>query len=146
MTTTIQDCKIALDDLRRRFSNADGEAMLAKFGVRRVADIPEELRSMFQAACEGGANSAIVAGLGGKIKASTDDVPADFDSTIAEVNRQGARNDEAARQWHEDAKQARAKGEPVPPLPPDEHNARIAERMKADREAAKEIGAGFWKK
>lgn len=144
---TIQDCKTALDDMRRRFSNADGETMLAKFGVKKPADLPDELRSMFIAACEGGPNSAIVAGLGAKTKASADDVPAEFDNTIAEVNRQGARNDEAARQWHEDAKQARAKGEPVPALPPDEHNARVLTKLAADQDAARDLGKGHdWKK
>jgi len=144
--TTLEDVKAALNDLGRRFDNETCLEMLAKFGVRRSADLPDEMRSMFVAACEGGPQSAIVAGLGAKTKASADDVPAAFDNTIAEVNRQGARNDRAARQWHEDAKQARANGEPAPQLPEDKSFTEAYERIAAGREAAKKFGADHWKK
>lgn len=141
---TVHDCKTALDDLRRRFSNADGEAMLAKFGVKKPADLPDELRSMFVAACEGGPNSAIVAGLGAKTKTTAaNDGAAD---PLESFQRQGARNDEAVREYWNDRKAARDAGEPEPSLPSDEHNARVAEKMSADREAAKNLGTEFWKK
>lgn len=137
---TINDCKTALDDLRRRFSSADGEAMLAKFGVRRVADLPDELRSMFTAACEGGPESSIVAGLGARTKpnaTATHDGGADPVDPWQEAGRQ---NNDAARQWHEDAKEARAKGEPAPPLPADPHTERVLTKLAKDIEAARDLG------
>ncbi len=97
---TIHDCKAALADMQRRFTAADGNTMLEKFGVKKPADIPEELRSMFIAACEGGPNSAIVAGLGAPTKAkmtAADDTPAEV---IDPAYRKGAEvNEEANRFW-----------------------------------------------
>lgn len=104
---TIHDCKAALNDLRRRFSNADGETMLAKFGVKNPADIPEELRSMFVAACEGGPNSAIVAGLGAPTKpkatASADDTPAEV---IDPYFRKGAEVNQNAQEYWDNKREA----------------------------------------
>lgn len=71
------------------------------------------------------------------------DTPAE---NIDPFQQQGAANNADSERYWADRKAAQAKGEPAPSLPADRHNQRVAEKLAADQDAARDLGADHWKK
>ena len=72
-----------------------------------------------------------------------DTAPAD---TVDPFQQQGAANNADSERYWNDRKAAQAKGEPMPSLPADRHNQRVSEKLAADQDAARDLGADHWKK
>ena len=141
-TTTPEEVRNALFVVREKCGAAALDTVFKRFGAKDFGAMkPSDYPAVIAAAKK--TVEAAVKKFEMTDHADTD-APAE---NIDPFQQQGAANNADSERYWADRKAAQAKGEPAPSLPADRHNQRVAEKLAADQDAARDLGANHdWKK
>ena len=139
--TTPEEVRNALFVVREKCGAAALDTVFKRFGAK---DFGAMKPSDYPAVIEAAKKAVAAAGKKFEMTGHADNDTAN--DSVDPWNKQGAANQADSDRYWADRKAAQAKGEPTPSLPADRHNQRVAEKLAADQDAARDLGADHWKK
>lgn len=142
--TATPDAEEVRNALRNVRDHCGADELIATFKKFDAVDFRTIQPSNYAAVIEAAKKAVAAAGKKFTMTGHADnDAPAE---SIDPFQQQGAANNADAERYWEDRRAAQAKGSPAPSLPNDRHNARVAEKLASDQDAARDLGKDHWKK